>query len=197
MFIKPIPHPRKRLATAAAVTAAGLAGLVAAPTPAHALGAGSVCMFNAPSGARGAGHVGWAFRNSDAVTWTYGATENPGGSPIVWAGGYTGSWSEQGTFQNMLDTFTAGGPVNRHSGFYTRFRCSDTPVSAIGAADSTVHQTATDGYDLLSDNCLTKALQIFESYDAGLRTQDGEDIPPNSYFTNVLSAEGWGQVISL
>jgi hypothetical protein len=71
---------------------------------AHALGAGKVCMFNAPSGADTLGHVGWGYLVGGTSTWIYGATEEPGDN-----------WHTSGSWSQMLEAFCGSGPYHKAS----------------------------------------------------------------------------------
>jgi hypothetical protein len=188
---------------AAAAVAGILPAMLAHPTPALALGPGKVCMFNAPNGVTvgpfALGHVGWSYQIGGTTSFTYGATENGGGSLFVPPGGNTQSWSHTGSGTDSLNAFKNAG--NFHSAnYYTRFRCLSTSTSSVGAANRAVSAEASNGYFILTNNCLTKAIAIFAAYGVTLPpgfVPGNPPIPisPNYYFDNLLI--GFGPVHTL
>ena len=154
--------------------------VVNAARPAQALGPGEVCMFNAPSGADGLGHVGWAYLIGGTSNWIYGATEEP-----------NQSWHETGSFADMLSAFSDAG--NYHAaGYYQYYRCETSPNSSVGAADNQVAEGEASGYNVIDNNCLTKAVAIFKAYDSGTfgSLYNGDSVGPNWYFDNALGNFG-------
>jgi hypothetical protein len=177
----------------------GVAGVQAThATPALALGAGRVCLFNAPTGARiialNAGHVGWAYRVGGQDQWVFGATEDPTASPVVLAGANNGTWSQTGNWTTVVSTFQNGGPYHRNSNYYTQYRCTDWPSSAVGAANAMVSTVTHNGYLVTNNNCLTKALDIFRAYGVN-NLPSGDSVFPNFYFDHLPSS--WGATIPL
>jgi hypothetical protein len=169
---------------AAAVVAGGLT--VGTASPAAALGAGRVCLFNAPSGAEIGGsflgHTGWAFRVGTADDWIFGATEN-----------YDWNWSDEGSWNHALSTFK----VAHNPGYYTRYRCKNTPNSAVGAAINTYIAGFNRDYNGLEDNCLSRSVEVFKAYDSSLSgLGDGKSTPPNSYY-NLLGLSGFEGSVTL
>jgi hypothetical protein len=84
--------------------------------------------------------------------------------------------------------------------YYTQFRCHATPDSSVGAATTQANATKYNGYNGLFNNCLTKAISIYNAYwvSASLgRMGNGWATPPNSYFNNLGFNYGWGPVASL
>ena len=183
-----------------------LAGPLVGPTstPAYALGAGQVCLFNAPSGAPtpvgNMGHVGWAFLEGGTTNWTYGATENRSGQWTVDAGQNTDSWIKNGTWSQVTADFKNALSINGHyyhdHGYYTQYRCRNTAQSSVGAAVNEARTQQNNGYNFINNNCLTKSINIFWSYDNSLH-----DLPyagttgPNWYFDNELT--GFGAKVAL
>ena len=158
---------------------------------------GEACLFNAPDGAFGFGHVGWGFRNADGASWTFGATEDQGSSLIVSGGSGakagSSSWHNTGTYAQMLSTFGLGVLVDQQTGaryydnpgYYRRYRCSLLNASFPQAATNEIATVESSGYNFLLDNCLTKAVKIFTSYGfAGLPS--GQSTKPNDYFLSDL-----------
>jgi hypothetical protein len=144
---------------------------------AHALGAGKVCMFNAPSGAYTLGHVGWGYLVGGTSTWVYGATEEPGEN-----------WHTSGSWPQMLASFKDSGDYH-NAGYYLYYKCQTSPTSAVGAANKQVAAGEASGYNWDNDNCLSKAVAIFEAYDGSTFDYlgNGKGWPPNFYFDNELS----------
>lgn len=171
-----LPRRRRVLGMLGALTlaTAGLLGLGSAP--AQALGAGDTCMFNAPSGADigvGAmGHVGWSYLVGGTSTWVYGATESP-----------TYHWHTSGNWNSMLSAFRNAG-YGHSAGYYTQFKCTSTPTSAVGAANNAVANGEGSGYNGLTNNCLTKSVAIFNAY-YGFGLYGGAYEGPNWYFDHL------------
>jgi hypothetical protein len=159
---------------------------VVATTPAYALGAGTVCMFNAPSGAElgplHLGHVGWGFREGNTTTWEYGATENA-----------STNWRGRGDQNAMFNTFRQRKGIA--TPYYTQWRCMASPNSSVGAASTEVDQLNKQTYNLLNDNCLTRSIAIFQVYDGSTfgGMGSGDAVSPNGYFNNI-GGYGFGPV---
>src|SRR5215472_11593484 len=84
-----------RIGLAASFGLAFTLGSPGVPVSAAIVTPGEVCLFNAPSGApinlpNGTvirpGHIGWGFRNRTGDSWTFGATEDAGGKPLIGSG---------------------------------------------------------------------------------------------------------------
>ena len=167
---------------------------VGAPQAA-ALGVGTACMINAPSGATAGpvnfGHVGWAFQEGGTSRWFFGATENGGGSGYVAPGGNTQTWIASGTQSQMFAAFKYAGHFHRY-GYYTKWRCHMVLHSAVTAALNEQRNQAASGYFLPTNNCLTKSVAILNAYGVGLG-YPGYAQAPNNYFDNLGNA-GWGPV---
>jgi hypothetical protein len=195
---KRITRLRRKLISFFIATTVVMIGLVTfGITPAMAapaLGSGEMCMFDAPNGAPiaagyAAGHVGWGFEIGSSGRWTYGSTETGDGNP-------SGTWIQSGSETNMRAAFKAA----RGGRYYTQFRCHATPDSSVGAATTQANATKYNGYNGLFNNCLTKAISIYNAYwvSASLgRMGNGWATPPNSYFNNLGFNYGWGPVASL
>ncbi len=182
------------------ITAAGLTvGLTLIGTGATSEAAvpGEACIFNAPDGAAGFGHVGWGFKADTGDSWTFGATEDQGASPLHLGGSgakaASSSWHNSGTYAQMLSAFALGVLVDgqtgtRYSdpvGYYRRYRCSLISSSFPQQATSEIADVETSGYDFLLDNCLTKAVKILTSYGfPGLSS--GQVTKPDDYFLSKL-----------
>lgn len=167
------------VAVVALVTAgAGVSGIGTAAAFTTAPGAaGRVCLFDAPDGALGLGHVAWAYRRADGSgDWDYGATLQ------------SRNWRRHGSQQQMLHDFA----TLDESGGYRSYRCDDTVADDQGAADAAVTAGFARPYSLPTDNCLTRSIEIFKAYDksGGLKgLDDGRFTFPNAYFNYALP--GW------
>jgi hypothetical protein len=181
---------RRKLTLAVSIAACIVVSIigmaVVATTPAYALGAGTVCMFDAPSGAdlglMEAGHVGWAFREGNTTTWEYGSTENA-----------STNWRGRGDQNAMFNAFRQRqGNANP---YYTLWRCHASPNSAVGAASAKVDQLYNQRYNALFDNCLTRSIEIYKAYDGSTfgGMSSGAITSPNRYFNN-LGGFGFGPV---
>ncbi|NUS56256.1 MAG: hypothetical protein HOV66_15570 [Streptomycetaceae bacterium] len=165
------------VAVLVAGTGVARGGTAVASVTTAAAAAGRVCLFDAPDGAMGLGHVGWAYRLADGSDWEYGATLQDH------------NWRRSGTEAQMLHDFAT---VN-DSGGYRSYRCDDTAADDPGAADAAATAGFARPYGLITDNCLTRSIEIFKAYDrsGGLNgLGDGRWMLPNAYFNYALP--GWG-----
>jgi hypothetical protein len=180
---------RQRLGGALVAAALVLAGLVATPAPASALGTGTMCIFNAPGGATGLGHVGWALREGPSTHWFYGSTEHGDGKP-------SSTWqldgSQDAMFTAFRDRLVVGGVFMHAAGYYARWRCHETPTSAVGGALTKAAQMKNNGYNGGTNNCLTKSVAILSVYYGGDNLQSGVGWAPNDYFLRHLPGRQWG-----
>ncbi|WP_052411371.1 hypothetical protein [Streptomyces sp. NRRL S-118] len=193
---------KSALATTAAAAVLATGTLTTLSTPAEAAAGGRVCLVLAPNSVdvdgggklRPLGHIGWAFRNS-SKTWTYGATEGDTGerkNTFI----ATGSWNR------MLQNFKA-----RHTGKkrYVKYRCLGTPSANAAKAQRAARTSATNGYNLARNNCLTKSVDIFHAYSPWLnnsrRLPDpkpyGVSLTPNHYYNKLLPKAGWSGTVNL
>lgn len=171
---------------------------------------GRVCIFNAPSGAKGWGHVGWAFQVASTTSWVYGAAEDASGARQIPPGDPKSatSWDDTDDFTKVKDVFKTkqhGHPAN----YYTQYRCKNVDAPNIQAAKNEVQTVLYSGYSIDANNCLTKSIAVFEAYSPSLNLQVGyintlitlpppigsleADIPlgPNFYYDYVLSLYKW------
>lgn len=165
------------IVAAAMVAAASTLATIGFAAPAQALGAGEVCMFNAPSGAQlplglNAGHVGWGYLIGGSTTWTYGATESA-----------SYHWHTSGSWSAMLAAFRNAG-YGHSAGYYTKYKCQNTGTSAVSAANTAVANGEATTYDWFSSNCLTRSIDIFNAY-YGFGLYSGSGVAPNYYFDNL------------
>jgi hypothetical protein len=137
---------------------------------------GRACVFLAPGGAGGAGHVGWAFRAGDDQHWYYGATQGTG-SPLVLPGGDNNAWVETGSFDQVLTGFASEADFHP-AGYYTQYRCKNSTAanSTTANTDAAIAQAKDArnwGYALIGgNNCMNHTYKILKAY--------GTDLPDPS-----------------
>ncbi|MEV6675082.1 hypothetical protein [Streptomyces sp. NPDC051162] len=183
---------RSPLALLVTFLAATSATALATSPPAQADTPGRVCMFQAPTGAEfdghHAGHVGWAYRwDNGSGRWDFGATENA-----------REVWNLNGTWDEVLSTFRHRSNPNHTPGlYYTRYRCINTRGHDQHAAfvkrdqlDHTKYVIQGAPWGDATNNCLTRAVEIFKAYDNSgdlNRLNSGKTlIWPNKYFADNL-----------
>jgi hypothetical protein len=172
---------------AASLAAGGIISFVA-PGTAYALGPGKVCLYLAPSGAVGQGHVGFEFQEPGRGYWA-GATETPSSSWLQFE-------SSETTIHALFKNAMAG---QHNAGYYTEYRCHSTSVSSVGAAITQAKATFTNGYFIPTNDCETKAVSIFAAYDSSngnLWPGTVSNPSPNTFFLSYLSLPGinWGPI---
>ncbi|MGW7102486.1 Tat pathway signal protein [Streptomyces sp. NPDC054838] len=182
--------------TLAVLAAAALATAlpVALPSQAEAAPAGRVCFFLDEQGAHGAGHVAWAVRDpKNAGRWVWGSTDNAEGDTATLPGHDNGSWSQSGTWKQLRGETAGKKAISLRS--YESYRCVNTAGGDLPAAQRTYRNMKDNGYQVLYNNCLTKAIAIFRKYSpalSGKHLPDGQKIAPKYYFYRVLNdAPGW------
>ncbi|MFJ1561297.1 Tat pathway signal protein [Streptomyces mirabilis] len=183
---------RSTLLAAALLGSAAPALLPASQAAAVPLG--RVCLFQDQQGANGAGHVAWSIRDpKNSRHWIWGATESINNATKIDAGRPNGSWIQGGTWTQMRGEARGKKPIDLHT--YDYYRCINTAGGNLAAAQKTYEHIKGNGYALLNNNCLTKALEIFRSYSPALtsaRLPSGQFKSPNYYFTTSLNkARGW------
>ncbi|WP_410812856.1 RICIN domain-containing protein [Micromonospora sp. 067-2] len=194
MFLRSILS--RAIAVAMATIGAAAAAVAVTGTPAYALGPGRACVFLEPAGAEigtvfgpaHAGHVGWAYLIGGTSTWVYGSTENPNGDMRIEPGEFNGAWSAQGDWNHVLRDFTNQTyfpgtdrqPQPAHP--YTRYKCRNTPTSAVGAANEQVARNASAGYMTTYNNCLDAVFRVLKVYGATMNVDPGEAPIPNDWF---------------
>lgn len=177
-MIEFLRRTRKALVLVVAA-AAGCAGLAFAAPSAMALGAGEVCLFNAPAGADVAGqhlgHVGWAFSVPGSSTWEFGATEST-----------TYNWRSAGPEATVLKTFRGQNGFHIATHYYTQYRCHSTPNSSVTAASNEVNALYRIKYNLADSNCLTRSIAIFKAYSSVFDSLgSGVGVFPNWYYDHL------------
>ncbi|MFE2142164.1 Tat pathway signal protein [Streptomyces sp. NPDC059456] len=181
---------KRRLAGTAFSAAALLGALTPALLPAaqaQAAPLGRACLFQDREGAGGAGHVAWAVRDpKDSGHWIWGATEGPANGVYIPAGSPNGSWIKGGTWKQLRGTIS---PAR-----YDNYRCINTAGGNLAAAQQTYGRMKANGYAVLTNNCLTKSLEIFRSYSPALTASslpDGRTTPNHYFEVSLNSARGW------
>jgi hypothetical protein len=175
------------------VLAAGIiafASLALAQSRAQAAWQGLACVFNAPSGASGLGHIGWGYQSGPNNAYTYGATENGSGNWDVPPGGDNGAWHESGGFPAMLNAFQgARGTGNNHhnTGYYTQYRCQSVANPSVSRADAAVQQAETNGYHLPGKTCLDDTVSIASAYGAQGLPKASDYPEPNNWFDHLTA----------
>jgi hypothetical protein len=183
--------------------AGATAGLGA--TAAQAYGTGEACVFIEPQGAKFAGlnfgHIGWGYQVAGTSTWVYGATENPNGTPQIWAPAFNGAWKASGTWNDMLNTFTLQTDYPSHAvnsasnatnpgAPYTQYKCEAVANSNVTAANAAASANITAGYTLPSNDCLTAVDRVLSAYNAQNLPSLTFNPGPNAWY-NALSPAYW------
>lgn len=155
---------------------------------------GRVCMINAPNGVVPGGligHVGWAYKSGSGDQWTFGATEGTGAYSIP-PGKDTHSWYvKNGTWDDLLSMFSTAyirpdGVQLHPTNYYTQFRCRNVSNGNESNAFAEVQKQANNGYDGLSNNCLTKSVAILRAYGV-TDLPNATKTAPNDYFGKKLA----------
>jgi hypothetical protein len=139
------------------------------------------------------GHIGYGYRNGTGNSWTYGATEAGALRVTSHSPSATHSWHAAGTWAQMLSTFGAGTQPHGYAsgpGYYIEYRCTMVTSSNAAAAAKQVTAGETSGYQIGSDDCLTKSVAILRAYGVpSLPSATGWDVRhfiPDYYFTSLL-----------
>jgi hypothetical protein len=131
----------------------------------------AVCMVNAPNSTVGLGHVGWAIRE-ETNRWAIGATEGSGAGD---------NWDRFDVTDAQFHQ------IFRDKGNYSTFRCRGASAG-LQNAWSNWQAAKQRGYNLFSDNCLTRAVDLMNQMGLGLKSAAGW--APNIYYDQVLN--DWG-----
>ncbi|MFD8726164.1 hypothetical protein ACFV2H_51740 [Streptomyces sp. NPDC059629] len=183
-------------------------GGVALPQKAFALGRGQACVFLAPKGARGFGHVGWAFQEPPGDHWFFGATEGePGeeGGPNqrkIPPGQRNGAWEDTGNWQKVLDTFRNAKANEHPDGYYKQYTCAYADESAVHSADLQAQANVGRGYNLFGDNCMNHAYDVLRAYNLTLPSPNdpiyiSPSWAPNRWVLKLSNTPGWNGLNSL
>lgn len=134
--------------------------------------AGHACVVIRRSGARGAGHIGWAVEISHN-RYLFGAVE--GKSPS----GHLG-WTRTGSWGQMLQAFQRAS-----AGRYDAIKCVDVARPNTGGASGVAGTmpTRSRNYHLFTNNCLRATYDVLRAYATpNLPTPSLWRIAPNFYY---------------
>jgi hypothetical protein len=136
---------------------------------------GRARVYNRRMGARGAGHVGWAFRVEDEL-WEAGAVERGG---LVTPPGKSGYWS-----QVMVD------PTPRMTSLsYDSFKEFEVEIPSISMARAREARVQTRFFNLVIHNCMQDTYDVLTAYGARMPQIDRMwDWKPNEWY-NALQGE--------
>ncbi|WP_405879938.1 hypothetical protein OG762_15635 [Streptomyces sp. NBC_01136] len=191
-----------------AVVVALLLGSVVLPQQAFALGRGQACVFLAPKGAGGFGHVGWAFQEPPGDHWFFGATEGAGGEEggpnarKIPPGQRNGAWVDTGNWQRALDTFRNAKANEHPGGYYKQYTCAYAAQSAVHSAALQAQANVGRGYDLFGDNCMNHAYDVLQAYNLTLPSPNdpiyiSPSWAPNLWVRKLSRTPGWNGLNSL
>lgn len=170
---------------AAAMPTAAIAQVPEGPNP-------EACMFNAPDGASGYGHVGWAVNNG-GDGWVGGATEIKDNENKDQASWVNRQPSSSGAMWDMFRTR----PERRNTP-YTRFRCKEVDWGHSNRAVLAFEKAVQRDYHGINDNCLTRSIEAYNEFHHHIAgSAVGQGTRPNDYFENYLGAQGWGPIRSM
>jgi tetratricopeptide (TPR) repeat protein len=127
------------------------------------------------------GHVGVGFQN-DNGTWTIGAIENSGGSPVVLPFFDNGGWVE--SYRALLEV-----AVKFHSLGYDGIKLIQLSGYDASLANSTINGFPTRGYNIINNNCLSATIDVLNAYGVKNLPSQIEHAAPNDYYANVQGEE--------
>lgn len=198
MPVRPAGAVASRLGVALVSFLLALLPTALATPQAHAAGRGQVCFFLDTDRAAGAGHAGWAVKDTArADHYIWGSFEGPALQRPLSMGARLGG----GSWRDL----TAQGSILAASK-YDFYRCQTTASGSIVNAQSRYRALARTTYDLLTNNCLTGAGEIFRAYSPAMSTRqlpnglggrpNGGGLSPTYYIKTSLTshAKGWGPV---
>lgn len=184
-------------ATAADGTAATAGLQNMAGTAGSGSSGGGACVFVKPDGAQKFGHVGWGFRITGTDRWEYGAVENPTDKLYTPPGGDIGAWHTTGSYARMLSDMSRDAHYPGHSTHpYSRYRCTGSSTSDVGAARAMVRKVERRGFlvgvdprtgELTSRDCLDATYDVLHAYRTRHLTP-----APRLYIPNVWVETLWG-----
>ena len=130
-----------------------------------------------PLGLGPAGHVGVGFQNDD-LTWTIGAVENTGGSPMVAPFFDNGGWVENGkTLPEVA--------VKLHSLGYDMIKLIIVNYPNSNKAQNTIKRFPTRGYNVVDNNCLSATIDVLYAYGVEDLPSRTIHVAPTDYYANV------------
>ena len=162
------------------------------PNPGPPSPSGQACVFNAPDGVTPnglIGHVGWGFSLPDG-NWEFGANEGPGKSDI------SNTWAKTGSHDDMLTTFTKGGPYHS-TGYYTSLECVTIPSFNASAAQQEVSHEWQQRYIGIFQDCESQVYNVLSKYGIKALPNDILHPVPNSWYNDLTTIGGFGPPTSL
>jgi hypothetical protein len=198
MPARPTRTGASRLGTVLVSLSLALLPTALATPHAHAAGRGQVCFFLDTDSAGGAGHAGWAVKDTArADHYIWGTFQGPTlKQPLAMGARIAGgAWRDLSAKSSIL------APSK-----YDFYRCQTTASGNIAHAQRTYRALARTSYDLLTNNCLTGAGEIFRAYSPAMSTRhlpnglggrpNGGGLSPTYYIKTRLTshASGWGPV---
>ncbi|GAA3381272.1 hypothetical protein GCM10020367_71910 [Streptomyces sannanensis] len=198
MPVRPARTSASRLGAALVSLSLALLPTTLATPQAHAAGRGQVCFFLDTDSAGGAGHAGWAVKDTArADHYIWGTLQGPTmKQPLA-----MGTRIAGGTWRDLTAKSSIFAPSR-----YEFYRCQTTASGSIAHAQRTYRALARTSYDLLTNNCLTGAGEIFRAYSPAMSTRhlpdglggrpNGGGLSPTYYIKTRLTshASGWGPV---
>jgi len=186
---------------------AGIATIAVAGGPAYALGRGRACVFLANRGAKGAGHVGWAFQEPPQDHWFFGSTEGAGGeeggpnAAKIPPGQWNGAWVANGTWAAAKQAFKNAKANEHPGGYYTQYTCRNTKDSSVHAADVQAEANKGRGYDLWGNNCMNHAYDVLTTYGETMSVPNNPDWlnnwSPSLWVKQLVLVGGWENLQNL
>lgn len=144
------------------------------------------------------GHVGVGFQNDDG-TWTIGAVENSGGSPVVLdqkglMGTEIGASDGQSPFsdndawvEQNLDLKDA--EAKFRSLGYDGFKIIQVSDPNPGNANSVIKDLPKRGYNVVTNNCLSATIDVLNGFGVKNLPFQIAHVAPNDYYANVKGEE--------
>jgi uncharacterized GH25 family protein len=146
-----------------------------------------------PWGLGPAGHVGVGFQNEDG-TWTIGAIENSGGSPIVLSQKGLMASSDPGTLsdndawvESHLDLEEV--EAKFRSLGYDGIKTIQVSDSNPDNANKVINDLPKRGYNVATYNCLSATIDVLNAYGAKNLPLQIAHVAPNDYYANVEGEE--------
>ena len=139
------------------------------------------------------GHVGVGFQNDDG-TWTIGAIENSGGSPIVLSKkglmasadpsplSDNGAWV--GPHMNLKDV-----EAKFRSLGYDGIKIIQVSNSNPDNANNVINDFSKRGYNVVTNNCLSATIEVLNAYGVKNLPLQIAHVAPNDYYANVQGAQ--------
>lgn len=185
---------------AAAVLAAG--ALTTASTAAEAASGGRVCLVLAPNSVDVDGSGGSDLSGTSAGPSETAARPGHMAPPRATPASPRPPSSRPVPGTGCSTTSRPGIASNKR---YVKYRCLNTPSANVAKAQRAARTSASNGYNLARNNCLTKSVDIFHAYSPWLNNSRhlpdpkpyGVSLTPNHYYNNLLPKAGWSGTVNL